>query len=484
LKDLAEPCLGAAVAEGAEYADVRVLDGCWESIRSKNGQVKSIESQESTGLGVRVLAGGAWGFASTSLLTAESVQRTAAKAVEIARASATANSEPVRMAPEDNYVAVWKTPYLIDPFRVSLKEKCDLLMKIDEKLRSVEGVTIAEGSMSFTRKKQLFMNTEGSAIDQEILTSGAGYSAVAVGGGDMQRRSYPSSFDGQVENRGYEMVYELPLIENAERIGSEAVQLLSAEQCPKGEMDLILGSSQLGLQIHESCGHPAELDRALGTELNYAGGSFLKPEMLGDFKYGSPIVNLTADSVAPRGAGSFGYDDEGVPGQKWDLVRDGMFVGYLTSRETAHTVGDSRSRGAMRAHSWNRIPLIRMNNVSLEPGEGSLDDLIADTSRGIYMETNRSWSIDQLRYNFQFGTEFGWLIENGKKTKLVKNPTYQGMTPEFWGSCDAICGFEEWVLWGLPNCGKGEPGQTICTAHGASPARFRNVMVGVGYDDQ
>lgn len=483
MKDLAEPCLSSAVAEGAEYADVRVVDGCWESIRSKNGQVKSIESQESLGLGVRVIAKGAWGFASTSLLTRESVKRTAARAVEIAKASASANKKPVELAPESKYVAVWRTPYLIDPFEVSLEEKCALLMKIDETLRSVEGVTIAEASMGFARKKQLFMSSEGSAIEQEFLTSGAGYSAVAVGGGDMQRRSFPSSFDGQVENRGYEMVYELPLVENAARIGSEAVQLLSAEQCPKGEMDLILGSSQLGLQIHESCGHPTELDRALGTELNYAGGSFLKKEMLGEFRYGSEIVNLTADAVAPGGAGTFGYDDEGVPGQKWDLVRNGIFVGYLTSRETAASVGDPCSRGAMRAHSWNRIPLIRMNNVSLEPGEWSFEDLVADTSRGIYMETNRSWSIDQLRHNFQFGTEFGRLIENGKMTKMVKNPTYQGMTPDFWGSCDAICGFKDWVLWGLPNCGKGEPGQTICTAHGAAPARFRKVTVGVGYDD-
>jgi TldD protein len=337
--------------------------------------------------------------------------------------------------------------------------------------------------MGFSKRKQLFMSTEGSIIEQEFVSSGVGYASVAVGGGDMQRRSYPSSFDGQLENRGYEMVYDIPLLENAPRIGSEAVQLLSAEQCPRGEMDLVLGSSQLGLQIHESCGHPTELDRVLGTELNYAGGSFLKTEMLGNFKYGSPIVNITADSVAPGGAGTFGFDDEGVPAQRWDLVRNGILVGYLTSRETAGEIGESRSRGAMRAHDWNRIPLIRMNNVSLEPGEWSFEHLIADTSHGVYMETNRSWSIDQLRHNFQFGTEIGWLIEHGAMTKMVKNPTYQGMTPEFWGSCDAICNFKSWTQWGLPNCGKGEPGQTVCTAHGASPARFRRIQVGVGYDD-
>ncbi len=483
MKGFAESCVSAAVAAGAEYADVRVVHSTSESLRSKNGQVKSIEWDESAGLGVRVIARGAWGFAATSVLAGDAVERAAAKAVEVARASASANADPVELAPAGAYVAVWRTPYLIDPFEVSLEEKCALLMKIDEALRSVEGVTIAEGAMGFVRKKQLFMSSEGAVIDQEFLTSSVGYSAVAVGGGDMQRRSYPSSFDGQVENRGYEMVYDLPLVESAPRIGAEAVQLLSAEQCPRGEMDLVLGSAQLALQIHESCGHPAELDRVLGTELNYAGGSFLNVELLGEFKYGSPVVNITADSVSPGGAGTFGFDDEGVPAQKWDLVRDGIFVGYLTSRETASAVGEHSSRGAMRAHNWNRIPLIRMNNVSLRPGDWSFEDLIADTSRGIYMDVNRSWSIDQLRYNFQFGTEFGRLIENGKLTKLVKNPTYQGMTAEFWGSCDAICGFKHWTQWGLANCGKGEPGQTVATAHGAAPARFRNVQIGVGYDE-
>lgn len=483
MRDLAETCLSAAAAQGASYADVRFVDSKWESLKSKNGQVKAIESQESIGLGVRVIARGAWGFAGTSVLSVEAVEGAARRAVEIALASASANKRPVEMVGEERYVAVWKTPYLIDPFEVDLEEKCGLLLQIDEALRSVEGVSIAEGSMGFSKRKQLFMSTEGSIIEQEFVSSGVGYTAVAVGGGDMQRRSYPSPFDGQVENRGYEMVYDIPLLENAPRIGSEAVQLLSAEQCPRGEMDLVLGSSQLGLQIHESCGHPAELDRVLGTELNYAGGSFLKTEMLGNFKYGSPIVNITADSVAPGGAGTFGFDDEGVPAQRWDLVRNGVFVGYLTSREAAGEIGESRSRGAMRAHDWNRIPLIRMNNVSLEPGEWSFEDLIGDTSRGVYMESNRSWSIDQLRHNFQFGTEIGWLIEHGAMTKMVKNPTYQGMTPEFWGSCDAICNFKSWTQWGLPNCGKGEPGQTICTAHGASPARFRRIQVGVGYDD-
>lgn len=484
MKDIAELCLSAAGLAGADYADVRVVHLISEHLRSKNGEIKSIQSEESVGFGVRVIANGAWGFAGTCVVSKDSAQRTAARAVEIAKAGAVTVKTPVRLAPEDKYVEVWKTPYVIDPFEVSLEEKCALLMEIDGALRSVEGVTIAEGSMSFSKKNQLFMSTEGSVIDQEILSSGAGYSAVAVGGGDMQRRSYPSSFDGQFETRGYEMVKELPLVENAPRIATEAVQLLSAEQCPRGEMDLILDSSQLALQVHESCGHPVELDRVLGSELNYAGGSFLSTDKLGNFRYGSPIVNITADSVTPGGMGTFGFDDEGVPAQKWDIVKDGVFVGYLTSRETAASVGDPRSRGAMRAQGWHRMPLIRMNNVSLQPGEWSLDDLVADTSGGVFMETNRSWSIDQLRYNFQFGTEIGWLIENGKKTRMLKNPTYEGLTPEFWGACDAICDSKHWIQWGLPNCGKGEPGQVASTGHGASPARFRSVRVGVGYADE
>jgi TldD protein len=275
------------------------------------------------------------------------------------------------------------------------------------------------------------------------------------------------------------------MLENAARVGEEAVQLLAAPQCPAGEKDLILGSSQLGLQIHESCGHPIELDRVLGYEANYAGTSFLTLDKLGaGFKYGSPAVNIVADAFAPGGLGTFGFDDEGVPAQRWDIVREGTFKGYLTSRETAGAVGLERSQGTMRASGYNRIPLIRMTNVSLEPGEGSLEELIADTKDGVFMDTNRSWSIDQRRYNFQFVCEAGWEVKDGKRVRLVKNPSYQGITPEFWGSCDRVCGLAEWVLWGVPNCGKGEPGQSMGTGHGAAPARFRKVKIGAAYADR
>jgi TldD protein len=275
----------------------------------------------------------------------------------------------------------------------------------------------------------------------------------------------------------------MKLAEHAERVGSEAVALHSARQCPSGEMTLILDGSQLALQIHESCGHPTELDRALGSEINFAGTSFLMPDMLGSYRYGSDIVNLVADATQKThagGLGTFGYDDEGVPAKSAHLVRDGIFVEYLSSRETAQKIGGG-STGAMRASSWNRIPLVRMTNVSLLPGASSLEEMIAGTDNGIFMSTNRSWSIDDKRLNFQFGTETGRLIKNGKLGEIVKNPTYSGVTPRFWGACDAIAGPAEWTIWGTPNCGKGQPQQVMHTGHGASPARFQNVSVGVAY---
>jgi TldD protein len=279
---------------------------------------------------------------------------------------------------------------------------------------------------------------------------------------------------------GFEAVRAMDLPGNAQRIAEEAVALLSAEECPSGPMTLVIDSSQMALQVHESCGHPIELDRVLGMEASFAGTSFLTLDKLDTLRYGSEIVNIDADATAPGGLGTFGFDDEGVPAQNVPIVSSGRFVGYLTSRETAPIIG-RRSMGSSRASGWNVIPLIRMTNVNLRPGDaGSLDDLIADTDDGIFFSTNRSWSIDDRRLNFQFGTQIGWRIRNGKRAEMIRNPTYTGITPEFWGSCDAICSDSEWQLWGVPNCGKGEPMQTHRVGHGAAPARFRNVQVGVG----
>jgi len=283
--------------------------------------------------------------------------------------------------------------------------------------------------------------------------------------------------------KGYELVDELDLLGNAPRIAEQAIALHSAPQCPEGEFNLIVDSSQLGLQIHESIGHPIELDRVLGSEANYAGMSFLTLDQLGKLRYGSDIVNVVCDARAEHGPGlgTFAFDDEGVPAQCTDIIRHGQFTGYMTSRETAAEVGESRSNGCMRADGWARIPLIRMTNVSLLPGEQSLEEVF--DGDGIYMETNRSWSIDDKRYNFQFGCEIAWEIRRGKRVRMLKNPSYSGISTEFWNACAAIAGREHWTLWGVPNCGKGQPEQVMGTGHGASPSRFRNIKIGSAYAD-
>jgi len=485
MKDFAHRALDTAQARGASYADVRVIGIRQRYLSTKNGHPAQVREAESFGLGIRVIAEGAWGFAATDDLNRPGVDRTAAQAVAIARASALAKKDDVRLAPEETIVDRWAGPCRIDPFTVPVSTCVDLLLKVDAELRAVQGVTLAEALMDFRRIEQLFVSSLGSEIYQVKTQTGTGFVATSFHENEIQRRSYPNSFGGQYQTKGYELVEELDLVGNARRIAEEAVALHRADQCPSGVKDVILGSAQLGLQIHESIGHPIELDRVLGAEANFAGMSFLTLEKLGQLKYASDIVNVVADATPTHGPGlgTFAFDDEGVPAQCTPIIKDGLFVGYLTSRETAAAVGQARSSGAMRGESWNRIPLIRMTNVSLLAGQGTLAELIASTDDGIYMETNRSWSIDDRRYNFQFGTEIGWEIKGGKITRMLKNPTYAGITTEFWNSCDAICGPESWVLWGTPNCGKGQPMQIMGTGHGASPARFRRVQVGVAYSE-
>ena len=437
--------------------------------------MSGIGKSEDEGFGVRVIADGAWGFAASNLVTKSDVERVAAAAVDIARASALLKKADMELAPEEPRIDTWRTPFEKDPFSVPLEAKIDLLLKINAEMMKIKGIKVANSNMSFKRELQFFANSEGSFIEQEFMRSIAGYSATAVGEGDMQTRSYPCSHGGGARCKGYELVEEMSLLENALQTAEEAVALLKAPKCPEKITDLILGGSQLALQIHESIGHPTELDRVLGSEANYAGTSFATIDKLGSFQYGSPVVNIVADSTVPHGLATIGYDDEGVEAQRWHLIENGVFVGYLTSRETAPVIGESRSKGAMRADGWQQLPLVRMTNISLMPGEWTLDDLIADTKDGVYMDSNKSWSIDQQRLNFQFGTEIAWEIKNGKKTRMLKNASYQSMTPEFWNSCDAIC--DDFVLWGVMNCGKGQPGQTAEMSHGAAPARFRNIKV-------
>ncbi len=483
------------------YADVRIVEKDSEDIATKDGVVEALESSHTIGYNVRVLINGVWGFAASHDFSSTAIDSTIQKALAIAKASARYKTNNVELDVQEKIVATYRTYIKEDPFLVPIEDKIKLLLEADKAQRISPKIVISQTSYQANREKKYFVSTIGSEIEQEIVWTGAGIEASAIDGGEFQNRSYPNSFRGQNQTRGFELVRELDLVSHAPRVAQEAVDLLTADLCPSGEYDLILDSNQLALQIHESCGHAVELDRVLGYEASYAGTSFLTPEKLFTFQYGSDIVNLTADATVPGGLGTFGFDDEGVAAQRTFLVKNGIFEDYITSRDTVtklHEINpkyNKKSNGTVRAASWSRLPMIRMTNINLEPGTkdqqrgkedkvspahgGTMEELIADTKNGILMSTNRSWSIDDKRYNFQFGTEIGWEIKNGKKGKMLKNPTYQGITPQFWNSCDAICGRDEWIVWGTPNCGKGQPGQVMYTGHGASPSRFRKVKTGV-----
>src|SRR5712664_747528 len=481
--DLCTNSLDTARLRGAAYGDVRVMHLRQRDLTTKNGQVGTLSQSESIGLGIRVLANGAWGFASTDRLTREGVAACAAQAVCIAKASALAKRSEVVLAPEKAYVDSWQSPFRKDPFEIPLETQLALLLTADAEMSRVKGVTLTETDMQFRKIDSWFASSIGSRIHQRKIISGCGIAATSFQGEEIQKRSYPNSFGGQHSLQGYELVESLELLKHAPRIAEEAAALHSAAQCPEKTGTVILGASQLGLQIHESIGHPIELDRVLGMEANFAGMSFLTLEKLGKLRYGSDIVNVVADARLDHGPGlgTFGYDDEGVPAQCTPIISHGLFTGYLSNRETAVSIGLQRSGGTMRTESWNRLPIIRMTNISILPGTWRYEDLIADTDDAILMETNRSWSIDDKRYHFQFSTQIAWEIKGGKKTRMLKHPSYSGITTEFWNSCDAICSREHWTLWGTPNCGKGQPMQTMGTGHGASPARFRNVKLGAAF---
>ncbi len=477
--------LELARLRGVGYADVRMVTTRQERIVVRNGVVETLSADESLGFGVRALVNGCWGFASSNYLSPGEVDRVADLAFRIARASALQNpsnsgrtTEQLLGTPVASQGS-YTTPIQVDPFTIPAQQKVELLLRADREMAREKGVRARMSNLIFIREEKTFANTEGAYVEQTIYEAGGGIQATAVGNNEVQRRSYPQSMGRQQGCAGWEYVARMDLPANAGRVASEAVALLSADPCPPDTTTtVIIGGSQLALQVHESCGHAVELDRALGSEAAYAGTSFLTTDKLGGFQYGSEQVNITADSLRVPGLGAFGWDDEGVAAQSTPIIRNGRFLGYLMSRETATQLGLA-SNGCMRAASWNRIPLIRMTNVSLEPGEWALDDLIADTDSGILMETNRSWSIDDQRYNFQFGAEVGYEIKGGKLGRLLRNCTYTGITPQFWNSCDAVCNQDHWEMWGTPHCGKGQPGQLAHTGHGASPARFRNVRTGV-----
>ena len=479
MDDLVSRALDLAEVRGAGYADIRIVRTSQERISLRNGVVDTLSVDESLGFGVRVLVNGCWGFASSHDLTGKEIGRMTALAVDIAKASGTLSKGAVDLGPPVTNRGTYTTPIEEDPFTISTDHNLALLMDADQRMASVKGVRSRQGNMVFIKEEKTFANSEGAHVEQTVYEAGGGIAANAVGNNEIQRRSYPQSMGRQQGCAGWEYITAMDLPGNAERVATEAVALLTADPCPSGIVtDIIIGGAQLALQIHESCGHAIELDRVLGAEAAYAGTSFLTTDKLNNFRYASDVVNITADSLRVPGLGSYGWDDEGVPSQSTPIVTNGEFVGYLMSRETATGLGLT-SNGCVRAASWNRVPMIRMTNVSIEPGTWKLDDLIADTDDGIFLEMNRSWSIDDKRYNFQFGAEVGYEIKNGKLGRLLRNTTYTGITPEFWNSCDAVCDADHWQMWGTPNCGKGQPGQIGHTGHGAAPARFRNVRVGV-----
>ena len=479
MEELATLALDTAVAAGADYTDVRAVIEETESLTVQDQRVEGVSRETTRGIGVRVLANGAWGFAGTARLDRDSITNAARQAVAIAQASAGLRRRPVALSPVDIVTDTYSTPHGIDPLTVAVEDKLELLLAATAAAAEVKGLAFSRASTDAWKTTKWFLSSEGARLHQTLLQIAGGVECIAVDDTQVQSRSFPNSFRGYCATGGWEDIVALDLPGQAPAYAEQAVALLTAPELPDHVGTLVVDGSQVALQVHESVGHPLELDRILGYEAAYAGTSWVAVADAQQLRYGSDIVSLTLDSTTPKGLGTYGYDDEGVPAGRHPLVVDGMLQGFLTSRETAPALSaDARSNGTMRADSWGTIPLIRMSNIHLEPGDGTFEQLLEDTGDGIYMSTNRSWSIDDKRLNFQFGCEAAFQIRDGMLTTMYRNPTYNGRTPAFWGSCDAIAGAEEWRVHGTPNCGKGQPGQVARVAHGASPARFRNVQMG------
>ncbi len=475
--DYATAAVESALAAGASYADARVVATRTENIQVLNQQVQSVDRSETIGVGVRALIGSSWGFYATADLTDAAARDAGARAAAVAKASAMVSGPPLDLAEIPVSVDSWETPYTEHWLDVPLSEKVDMLVGVTGTMQGVAGIALARANLGFFDTDKWFVSSQGHQIHQHIVESGGGYDATALGEQETQRRSYPQSF-GQFETGGYETVRAWDYPGNAGRIAEETAQLLSAAECPEGEKTIILEGSQLALQIHESVGHAIELDRILGWEAAFAGTSHLELPKLGSHRYGSDLMQITADATIPGALGTFAYDDEGTPAQSVDIVKDGIWVGVLSGRDSAARAGLPPG-GMVRGDGFDRLPMVRMTNVGILPGDSSLEEMIAETRDGIYMATNRSWSIDDRRLNFQFGTEIGWEIKDGKLGKMVKNPTYTGITPQFWAQLDMLGGDAEQINWGTPNCGKGQPIQIGHTGHTAPPGRFANVRVGV-----
>lgn len=472
-----------AMAEGrCAYAEARHVARVDEDLAVRNGRVERAAHDRSDGIGVRVRLGGAWGFAATRDTSAAGAERALARALAVAEAQPAAPDR--RRTAEPPARGHWAGRCEIDPFALALEAKLAVLLTAEEALRSGRDVRVVrtEAAARATRVEQAFASTDGAACTQERTECGGGIAASAVDGRELQIRTYPSAHGGHVAQAGWEHLLGLDLAGHAPRVAGEAVELLTAPPCPSGRTTLVLGTEQLALQIHESIGHALELDRIQLGEAAYAGTSWVQEHDLAGapLRYGSEHLTITADATIPGALGTFGWDDEGTPARRTTLIEAGVLRAALSDREAAGVAGLSASSGCARAEGFARQPIVRMTNVSLEPGAaGSLDDLLADTGEGVFLETNRSWSIDDRRLHFQFATEAAREIRGGQLGRLYRNGSYAGVTPRFWASLDAVCSAPAWELHGVTNCGKGEPGQFMVVSHGAAPARFRDVDVGV-----
>jgi TldD protein len=480
MMEFAKYAVQEALRAGAQYADARIVRLLRQDLMLRNGALDGADAPEELGCGVRVLVDGCWGFQAGPLWADKGAAEQNARALgrrapAVAKALSSSRSRKVELCPEPAHVGSFETPLEIDPFRVPLPEKLDLLRACDASMLGRAETVVREATCSARLEEQWQASSEGTELYQKLVRVGAGLSSIAAAGGCVERRSWPASFGGNYKSGGYEHVLGWQLPTHGARMRDEAVELCSAPVCPPGRRDLILMGNQLALQIHESVGHPSELDRVCGHELDLAGSSFATLEKLGGFRYGSAIVNLEADSTLPGGLDTRGWDDDGVASGKWKIVENGVLRGYLTNREWAKQIGETRSRGANRAEGHANLPIIRITNLSLLPGEFDFDALVAATEDGVICDTVKMWSIDQRRMNFQFTTEIGWEVKNGKRGRMLRNPTYSGRTTEFWNSCDAICSARHFDVWGVPNCGKGNPMQVAEMSHGAAPARFRGV---------
>jgi TldD protein len=474
--EVTDAALAHAAKIGASYADIRINRYRRESITTREQQVQNVSRSTSYGFGVRVLVNGAWGFAASNLVEPAAARTAAEQAVAIAKANAILATRKITLAHADRTVTTWTSAFKKDPFEVPLETKIAFLLKLNQ-TALVPGVSFVTSQILFADEQKYFASSEGSRITQRLIRTYPQFQTTATdrASGDFQTRPVVD----RAKLMGYEYVEEYPWLADAEKAGHEVVEKLRAKPVSAGRYDIVVDPSQLFLAIHESVGHSTELDRALGYEANSAGTSFLKPTDAGTLRFGSNIVNIVGDRTQPGGLATTGYDDEGVKADRWHIVRDGIFVDWQTTRELAPQIGQTKSHGCLHCDSWASVPFPRMPNVSLQPAEKqvSLDDLFADIKRGLYVVGRGVSSIDQQRYNFQFGGGVIREIRDGKLGAMVKDAAYQSRTPDFWASCDGIGGPSLYQLWGTAADGKGEPGQTNHVSHGCPPARFRNIPV-------